>query len=163
MVWAQIMPFVALHFYEGSNKDALSTILACSATVWLILNFVFFCTIDLDYLNTFFGTMTGPQYTCGVFLASKDDATKFDFAFETRLQYTKSIEAEVKEWVANNIDQWRADKPDWFKLDLIPDEFLPQAVFEAEGAVNRKRRRSSISLREIVGLEEKKVRVHPEN
>jgi len=33
MVWAQIMPFVALQFFEGNNKDALTTILACSATL----------------------------------------------------------------------------------------------------------------------------------
>jgi len=73
MVWTQIMPFVALQFFEGSNKYALS------------------------YYNTFFGTMTGPQYVCEVFSKSKDDATKFTFAFIVRLQNTKSIEAEVKE------------------------------------------------------------------
>jgi len=69
------------------------------------LNIVFFRTINKSYYNTFFGAMTGPQYTCDVFLKSNDDVIKFDFAFETRLQYTKSIEAEVKEWVANNIDR----------------------------------------------------------
>jgi len=58
MVWAQIMPFVALLFFEGSNKDALTTILACSAALWLVLNIVFFCTINLNYMNTFFGTAT---------------------------------------------------------------------------------------------------------
>jgi len=36
MVWAKIMPFVALLFFEGSNKDALSIILACSAKLWLL-------------------------------------------------------------------------------------------------------------------------------
>ena len=163
MVWAQIMPFVALLFFEGSNKDALTIILACSATLWLLLNIVFFRTINKSFYNTFFGTMTAPQYTCEVFLKSNDDAIKFEFAFETRLQYTKSIEAEVKEWVANNIDQWEVDNQDWFKIELIPDEFLPQAVIEAEGGANRKRRRSNVSLRSIVGLEEiKDTKVHPQ-
>ena len=60
----------------------------------------------------------------------------------------------MKEWVANNIDRWKVDNPDWFKIELIPDEFLPQVVLVAEGGLGRKRRRSSISLREIVGLEE---------
>jgi len=55
------------------------------------------------------------------------------------------------------------DNPDWFKIELIPDEFLPQAVLEAEGGTNRKRRRSSVSLREMVGLEERKeIKVHPQ-
>jgi len=156
------MPFVTLQFYEGSNKDALTTILVCSATLWLILNIFFFRTINKSYFNTFFETMTGLQYTCEVFLKSKEDATKFEFAFETRLQYTKSIEAEVKEWVANNIDRWKVDNPNWFKIELIPDDVLPQAVLEVEGGTNRKRRRSSVSLREMVGLEERKdIKVHP--
>ena len=44
---------------------------------------------------------------------------------------------------------------------MIPDEFLPKYVFEAEGGENR--RRSSVSLREIVGLREASVwRVHPQ-
>jgi len=54
-------------------------------------------------------------------------------------RYTKNIEAEVKEWVANNIDRWSLEKPDWYHVELIPDEFLPKEVFEAEGGVNRKR------------------------
>ena len=87
MAWAQIMPFVALLFFEGSNKDAFTTILACSATLWLLLNIVFFRTINKSYYNTFFGAMTAPQYTCKVFLKSKDDATNFEFTFGTRLQY----------------------------------------------------------------------------
>jgi len=67
----------------------------------------------------------------------------------------------VKEWVAENIDQWRRDQPNWFKIEMIPDEFLPKDVLEAEGGA--KRRRSSVSLREIVGLREASVgRVHPQ-
>jgi len=44
---------------------------------------------------------------------------------------------------------------------LIPDEFLPKDVLEAEGGA--KRRRSSVSLREIVGWKENEDRrVHPQ-
>ena len=44
---------------------------------------------------------------------------------------------------------------------MIPDELLPKNVFEAEGG--DKRRRSSVSLREFVGLKEASVgRVHPQ-
>ena len=51
-------------------------------------------------------------------------------------------------------------------MEKIPDEFLPSEVLAAEGGA--KRRRSSLSLREVVGLEEgggakkKGSRVHPE-
>ena len=102
-----------------------------------------------------------PQYTCELFLTSKDDDQKFRAVFKNRIEYTESIHGEVKEWVTENIDQWRSDQPDWFKIEMIPDEYLSKEVFEAEGGA--KRRRSSMSLRETVGLREASVgRVHPQ-
>ena len=56
----------------------------------------------------------------------------------------------MKEWVKNNIDRWKEEAPSWFKIETIPDDFLPTEVFVAEGGVNRTR--STISLREIVGI-----------
>jgi len=47
-----------------------------------------------------------------------------------------SMKAEVKEWVSNNKEQWKNDKPDWFVIEKIPDEYLPKEVFEAEGGAN---------------------------
>jgi len=126
-----------------------------------VLNIIFFCTIDLSYLNTFFGSVTAPQYTCELYLTGKGDFQKFDAIFTNRIDYTKSIHGEVKEWVAANIDQWRRDESEWFKIAMIPDELLPKNVFEAEGGA--KRRRSSVSLREMVGLSGASVgRVHPQ-
>ena len=161
MIWAQAFPFVALQYFDGDSKDIMTGFLVVSFSAWLMLNVIFFCTIDLSYLNTFFGTKTAPQYTCELYLANKDDSQKFDAIFTNRIQYTKSIHGEVKEWVAENIDQWRRNQPDWFKIEMIPDEYLPKEVFEAEGGA--KRRRSSVSLREIAGLREASVgRVHPQ-
>jgi len=161
MIWAQAFPFVALQFFDGEIKDIMTWCLVMSFTAWLMSNIIFFCTIDLSYLNTFFGTKTAPQYTCELYLTSKYDSQKFDAIFTNQIQYTKSIHGEVKEWVAANIDQWRRDEPEWFKIAMIPDELLPKNVFEAEGGA--KRRRSSVSLREMVGLREASVRrVHPQ-
>jgi len=72
------------------------------------------------------------------------------------------VHKEVKEWVAANVDRWKAEKEDWFKIEKIPDDFLPREVLEAEGGP--KRRRSSVSVRELIGLDEKQQqsRVHPE-
>ena len=83
-------------------------------------------------------------------MTSRDDFQKFDAVFTNRIDYTKSIHEEVKEWVGRNINQWKRDKPVWFNIEMILDEFLPKYVFEAEGGARR--RRSSVSLREIVGL-----------
>jgi len=161
LIWAQAFPFVALQFFDGEMKDIMKGFLAISFTAWLMLNIIFFCMIDLSYLDTFFGTMTAPQYTCELFITSKDDCQKFRAVFKNRIEYTKSIHGKVKEWVAENIDKWKRERPDWFKIEKIPDELLPQDVLEAEGGA--KRRRSSVSLREMAGLREGSVgRVHPQ-
>jgi len=161
MIWAQISPFVALQYFDGEMKDIMTGFLAVSFTAWLLSNIIFFCTIELSYLNTFFGSMTAAEYTCELYLTSKEDSQKFDAIFTNRIQFTKSIHGEVKEWVAANIDPWMRENSDWFNIEIIPDEFLPNYVFEAEGGA--KRRRSSVSLREIVGLREASVRrVHPQ-
>jgi len=161
MIWAQVFPFVALQYFDGETKDIMRGFLVVSFTAWLVLNFIFFCTIELSYMNTFFGTKTAPQYTCELYLTGKEDYSKFRAVFKNRNDYTKSIHGEVKEWVAANIDQWRRDEPEWFKIAMIPDELLPKDVLKAEGGA--KRRRSSVSLREIIGLREASVgRVHPQ-
>jgi len=43
--------------------------------------------------------------------------------------------------VADNIARWKEDTPSWFKIEMIPDEFLP-ANYRAEAG--SKRRRSSL-------------------
>ena len=150
------MPFVALHLYEvkdedGINKEFLLIFLSCGLAVWLILNITFFCTINLSFLNTFAGTKTGPQYTCERFnKTSESDEINFGVVFRNRLSYTKSIHGEVRTWVAENIARWIEEKPDWFNVDLIPNDMLPDEVLESEGGASRKRRRSSVSLRELV-------------
>ena len=111
----------------------------------MILNIVFFCTIDLAYLSTFFGFKTGSQYAYELFLTSAEDSAKFHVAFRKRLGLTKAVHREVKDWVAENIQRWWSENEDWFKIEKIPDDFLPDAVVEAvDGA---QRRRSRVSLR----------------
>ena len=56
---------------------------------------------------------------------------------------------QVKDWVTANIDRWKEDKPDWFKIEMIPDDLLPEIVLEAEGGHNRKR--STASIRGYIG------------
>ena len=161
MLWAQAMPFVALMLYRRNGVDdtengveqeesTITIILSCSFGLWLLTNVAFFCTINLSYLHTFWGTMTGPQFTCQRFHVAPEDSLRFMVAFHKRKSYTKSIHGEIKEWVAVNVDRWREENPEWFDIERIPDEFLPPRVVVAEGGASR-RRRSSVSLRELVG------------
>ena len=90
------------------------------------------------------------QYSIHRFLTNPDDDyIRFDATFDNRINFTKPIHGEVKAWVAENIDRWRAEKPKWFEIDMIPDDFLPERVVIAEGGAQR--RRSSVSLRELIG------------
>ena len=82
MIWAQIMPFVALSFYEGENKEQLKILLMCSFGLWLVLNGLFFYSIDRSYIPTFFGSETAPQFTVELFRNSEGDFAKFDVVFD---------------------------------------------------------------------------------
>jgi len=150
MIWAQVFPFVALQLYEGREKTSITTYLGDSFVLCLTLNLMFFLTIDMSYAKTFFTRTTAPQYTCELFLTSQEDSAKFRAAFKNRTSYTRAVHGEVKEWVANNIDDWIIEKPAWFRIEKIEDEFLPVAVYEAEGGAERER--SVLGLRELVGF-----------
>jgi len=151
MIWAQIMPFVALGWYEGDNKEQLQTSLFICFGLWLVLNGLFFASIESSFVGTFFGTKTAPQYTVELFRNSEDDASKFDAAFDNRRSYIVECEDEVKEWLRENIARFNLEQPEWWKIEMVGDEFLPQFAIEAEGGL-RRRRNSVQSVREILGI-----------
>jgi len=105
MIWAQIFPFVALQLYSegdgGDLKENLTLFLIGSLVAWILLNLAFLGSIDLKYIHTFFTTSTAPQYTYELYLSSKTDETKFSAIFKKRINYTKSIHSEVREWINN--------------------------------------------------------------
>ena len=153
MIWAQIMPFVALGFYEGGNKEQLEMLLLGSFGVWLVLNGLFFWSIEKNFLGTFFGSKTAPQYTVDLFRDSANDFSKFGVAFDTRRSYIFECEDEVRAWLSENIDRFQLEQPEWWRIDMVGDEFLPRLAIEAEGGARR--RRSSVqSVREILGIKE---------
>ena len=153
MVWAQIMPFLALRWYEGDNKEELRLLLGVNFTVWLVLNGFFFLSIEKRFVKTFFTRTTAPQYTVQLFLTSEDDASKFDAAFDNRASYIGGCKEEVKEFVRVNIERWRRENADWFKIDKIPDEMLPAEVVAEEGGA-RRRKNSVFSVKEILGVDD---------
>ena len=151
MIWAQIMPFVALSFHEGGNKKQLQTLLMGSLGLWLVLNGLFFCSIERSFVGTFFGTQTAPQYTVELFRTSTSDKAKFRACFKNTRRYINGIEDEVKKWLRENIARFNLEQPEWWKIEMVGDEFLPQFAIEAEGGL-RRRRNSVQSVREILGI-----------
>jgi hypothetical protein len=58
------------------------------------------------------------------------------------------IGEEVKAWTAENWARWKEEKPAWFKVEVVPDRFIPAAEL-AQLGYNRKRRGSAAgSVRE---------------
>ena len=145
LIWAQIWPFFALQWYESDNAERVLEFLVASFCSWCILSSIFFCCcIDVSYLGTFFGNMTGPQYAVHLYRTSENDYSKFDALFDNRLSYTTPVHEEGKQWVEANIDGWMALGPDWFRIDEIHEDFLPPRV-KSQGL--RRRRKSSVSER----------------
>ena len=120
--------------------------------IWLALNGLFFLTIEMSFMNTFFGTITAPQYTVQLFRIGEDDFSRFDAAFDNRRSYINGCEDEVRVWLRENIDRFQLEQPEWWKIEMVGDEFLPAQAIEAEGGA-RRRRRSVHSVREILGVE----------
>ena len=139
MIWPHLLPLVALQLYdgkdngegEGATTNAITTTLVGSASLWVLLNVVFFCSINTSYLDTFFSSKTAPQYTCEYFTTSQLDFQRWDAVFTNRIAYSKNVHEDVKEWVANNIVRWKEEKPDFFYIEKIPD-VSPQDRKESE-------------------------------
>jgi len=126
MLWAQIFPFVALSFYTDET-GFVPIFLVCSFVSWLMLSSVFYCTIDPEHLHTFFGFKTASQFAIELFETGDEDFKKFKAAFGCRIDYTTPIHDGIKEWGASNIVRWKQEKPKWFKIKKIPEDFLPAA------------------------------------
>jgi len=149
MIWAQVFPFVALQFSTSEKKELLASMLQVSFGAWLTLNTLFFAGINREFIRTFFTKTTGPEYTVLLFREAPSDELRFDAAFTNRRSYINGLEDEVRAWLSENIDRFQLEQPEWWRIDMVGDEFLP----EAEGGARR--RRSSVqSVREILGIKE---------
>ena len=158
MVWAQLMPFVALELYEGENKEELRLLLGAGVGGWGMLNVAFFYSINAKYVHTFFATVTATAFNCDLFLNSREDSAKFRAAFKNRRSYIRGCEAEVKLWVRENFKLWLAVQPAWFKEEMIPEDFTDGMEEWGVGGMGggkdgrsrkSKKRRTSISFVEV--------------
>ena len=149
------MPFVALQLYDDSaglgdgdiSKANLRYFMLCTLSVWLLTNVAFFSTINLSYVNTFFGRENAVEYTVDLFLTANDDKTRFRAVFRKRASYTMPIRNEVKAWVTDNIERWIEEKSEWFDIGLVDEELIPiELLHTIKGnKTSQRRRRSSFA------------------
>ena len=144
MLWAQMMPFVALGWYEGGKKEQLKMWLLGCFGVWVALNGLFFLSIERSFVRTFFTRKTAPQYTVELFLEATSDELRFDAAFTNRRSYIEGVKEQVKEWMGLKVVRFQVEDLEWWEIEMVGDEFLPEAVIEAVGGVSRRNSLGSI-------------------
>ena len=170
LLWSQLSAVVfvvlyQLHYDEGEGDDkrrskidatAMYITVASLVLVWLFSFSSFIRKINQKYLHTFFGTMTGPQYTVHLFRAGNDHMKMG--LFETNVLHWASIRDEVIAYTHANWARFKAEKPDWFTdhfIKTIPSEFIPRA--------DPNRRRSSAFLNLLGLADEKEKKTKPTN
>ena len=171
LLWSQLSAVVfvvlyQLHYDEGEGDDkrrskidatAMYITVASLVLVWLFSFSSFIRKINQKYLHTFFGTMTGPQYTVHLFRTGTTDRMKMDI-FTANVLHWVSIRDEVIAYTHANWARLKAEKPDWFTdhfINTIPSEFIPRA--------DPNRRRSSAFLNLLGLADEKEKKTKPTN
>jgi hypothetical protein len=129
------MTFVAAHLYfklyEGDNKipaPPLWSLLFSLLGLFLVSVLVFVGLMDRRYLGTFVTTTTGPQSAVNKFKVATTDEQRLN-TFKYHHYYYAGIEDELKALLAENWEDWMANKPKWLTesiIDTVPDEFLPE-------------------------------------
>jgi hypothetical protein len=77
------------------------------------------------YRHTLWSWTTGRQCVQDYFYRGKDAEAKFEFFGCNLLLWESDIGAAVKAWAAVNWGRWQEEKPEWFKVELVPDRFIP--------------------------------------
>ena len=100
------------------------------------------------YRHTIWSWTTGRQCVHDYFIKGKDDELKFEIFGCNLLLWEREIGEEVKTWLAEGWGRWKEEKPPWFKIEMVPDQFVPAVELQQLG-FNRKRRGSAAgSVRE---------------
>ena len=56
----------------------------------------------------------------------------------------------MREWLEENIAWFQLEQPEWWRIEMVGDEFLPAQAIESEGG--RRRMRSTMnSFKEVFG------------
>ncbi|GMI28579.1 hypothetical protein TeGR_g15270 [Tetraparma gracilis] len=157
LVSSQLFIFVAVLLYntnaaEGLGKIDAGTLWAGASSLaagWLITFAYFAFRIAVPkYRHTIWSGTSGRKCVQDYFVDGKDDENRFGIFGCNLLLWESDIGEEVRAWTAQNWARWKEEKPAWFKVEKVPDRFIPAAELQQLGH-NRKRRGSAAgSIRE---------------
>ena len=167
--------FVAAHlysnYYEGTTKlsdETLKNVLVTLSVVWLVSAVSLVSVVKKDYLRTFYSLETISEYKRRCLMSFREDQEdlKSKVLKEHPDVYKAWGEELLKPWTLKNWSRWEEEKPAWFTdrwIECVPNEYIPYdyrvKYKKTKGRVddeNLKRRRGSISVRELVGGQEER-------
>jgi len=133
---------------EALTAEMVYTVVATASVTWAFSYSLFFAHIKKGYKGTFIDTRSAIQYTVDQFNNPKaSDHQKATVVAKTR-DYWRSIEDEIRRFLAEKWTAWEQEKPKWFDkawIAKIDDDMLPERVL-AERRRGGRRRSSNAEL-----------------
>ena len=133
---------------EALAAEMIYTVVATASMTWACSYSLFFAHIKKGYAGTFIDTRSAVKYTVDIFNDPKaSDQQKADVTMNTRV-YWRSIEDEIREFLAKEWTAWEQEKPKFFTkvwITNLHDDMLPERVL-AERRRGGRRRSSNAEL-----------------
>ena len=153
---------------EKIDSKTLQTVLGSLVAIWFISAVAFALVIKREYLHTFYDMDTASTYNRKWFSLLKedqDDEKKGVLSLHPDV-YKAWGDELIKPWTISNWNRWEEEKPAWFTdkwIEGVPNEYIPfewrVKYKKTKGRVDDaqlKKRRGSISVRELVGEQEER-------
>ena len=146
----------------------LQTVFGSLVAIWFVSAVTFALVIKRKYLHTFYDMDTASTFNQKAFLHLREDQDleKSDILNGHPDIYMAWGDELIKPWTINNWNRWEEEKPAWFTdkwIESVPNEYIPfewrVKYKKTKGRVDDsqlQRRRSSISVRELVGGKEER-------
>ena len=96
-----------------------------------------------EYRYLFYTTETCVQYVRAEHVVAKTDEMKMEIFTNNEVKWAH-YKDEVREFTHANWARWKEEKPAWFKVETVPDQFIPAVELELLGS-KRKRRGGAAS------------------
>lgn len=148
------------------DDDTLKATLINLYSVWLLSIVCFVSVINKKFLLTFYNFDNTSDYRRKMFLALRDDQaeTKSSIILAHPDTFRNWGDTFLKPWCFEAWEWWEHERPTWFTdrwVECVPNEYIPfewQVRYrKMRGRVDDpKRRRGSVSVRELLGEKETK-------
>jgi hypothetical protein len=145
---SQLSVLVSVHLYNahagggGSKFDpgVLWTGAGALAAAWSVsfLYFAFRVAVP-RHRKTLWSGRTGRLQIQEIFTNNESDETKFELFRMQRLLWEGDIGEDVKAWCGENWARWKEEREEWFKPELVPDEYIPARELALLGGARKRR------------------------